>query len=165
MYKIGDYVRYGAKGIFKIEDIIKKQDQHGKQQTWYVLNSMRDGIETSVVTLVDNDHIRKILDKPAIQHLLDEMPNLATIWDENKIVRYQKFHEIIESGSIYKLAQLAKTIYVIHKEKELCGKQLAQKDKEYLEQAQQLLFEEISLSYHIQEEDVLDMILRRTGTL
>lgn len=163
MFTSDTYVRYGAKGIFQVQEIIEKKGRHNTREFWYVLHSLKNGIETSVTTPVINTCIRQILDKETIQELIDEIPTLETIWSENKSLRYESFQKVIESGSARKLAQLAKTLYLIRDEKELCGKQIAERDREYLKRAEDLLFEEISMVFDIQQSEVKDLILHHTN--
>lgn len=165
MYEVNDYVSYGAKGIFQIKDVLMKKGKSGQKEQWYVLYSLKDGIETSVTTPSSNEAIRKILSKEAIEKLIREIPSLETVWSENKTIRYQLFQGMLESGSIRKLAQLSKTISLVKEEKEVCGKQLAEKDKEYLHRAERLMFEEISVSIHIKQDKVLDYVLHGAGII
>lgn len=161
MCEVNDYVSYGAKGIFQIKDIISKKGKAGHKVQWYVLHSMKDGIETSVTTPSVNATIRKILNKSEINKLISDMPSFESVWDENKTVRYLAFKEMLESGDIQKLAQLTKSIYLIKLDKEKAGKQLAEKDKEYLGRAERLLFEEISLCFDIKQDEVLNFVCKK----
>ena len=58
MFKEKDYVRYGSRGIFQVEQIIKKELKPRHPETCYVLSSVY-GIHTQIVTPASNPQLRR----------------------------------------------------------------------------------------------------------
>lgn len=161
MLKVNDYVRYGAKGIFKIIEIQKRKNKDNKKVNWYVLYSNSDGVDTKILTPADNPTLRKIMSKEEALEIIEQMNDMEIIWDNNKRTRDELFHDILASGDMKKMAQLMKSIYFIRYEKLQEGKDIAQKDKDVFNNAEKLLFEELSLSFNIQKNEVLDFIMSK----
>lgn len=161
MNQVSEYVRYGSNGIFCVEDIRKRTGKDGVMSDWYILRSHKDGVDTSVMTPVDNALIRPIMSKKEIVSLIDEMPEIPELWFEDKRQRFDCFQTILESGSVYELVQMIKSIYHMRQLKEEEGKHLSDKDRDMFTFAESLFFDEVSISYDIKKEEVLDFILHR----
>ena len=163
MFKINDYVRYGAKGVFQIKEIQKRRDKNNKRCEWYVLYSNSDGVETKIITPANNNTLRKVLTKEEAYALLDQIDSLDLIWDVNKRTRDEMFHDILVSSDLLKLAQLIKSIHFVREEKLKEGKDISQKDKDVYKNAENLLFEELSVCFDIKKDQVLDFILHHAS--
>lgn len=160
MFCINDQVRYGAKGIFRVEEILYKKNKEGKRESWYVLHSIKEGVDTKITTPSHNPFLRRMLSRKDFEQLLAAMPTIKPEWIEDKNTRYQKFKDILDSNDPYALVHLIKTIYLKKLEKKENKKMLADKDKEILEAALHALHEECSLAFSIREQDVPDFILQ-----
>lgn len=158
MFETKDYVRYGSKGIFQIEDIVRKKDRSGKLKDWYVLHNNQSDVETSVLTLADNDTIRKIMTEKEVKKLIEQIPEIPSAWIEDKSKRFLQFQDMLNSGSMYQLIQLLKTVYEAKEIKDLAGKQISERDKDFYKSAELLLSEEISVCLHMKKEDVPEYI-------
>lgn len=159
MFKINDYVRYGAKGVFQIKEIQKRRDKDNKKVDYYVLYSNTDGVETKIITPAKNESIRKVMSREDALSLIGEMENLEIVWDANKRTRDELFREMLTSGNLTKIVQLIKSIHFMRLEKIKEGKDISQKDKEVYNNAENLLFEEFSVCFNISKNQVLDVIL------
>lgn len=161
MNQVSEYVRYGCNGIFHVEDIRKRTGKDGVMADWYILRSHKDGVDTSVMTPVDNELIRPILSKKEISSLIKDMPKIPELLFEDKRQRFHHYQSILESGSVYDLVQMIKSIYLMRLQKEEEGKHLSEKDRELFSFAENLFFEEISISYDIKKDEVMDFIMSR----
>lgn len=159
MSYVNEYVRYGSNGIFRIEDIRKRTNQDGVIEDWYILSSHKEGVDTSVMTPVSNAAIRPVLTREEIIRLIKEMPCIPSIWSDDKRERCAHFKAILNSNNVYELIQMIRSIYLMRKKKESEGKRLSDQDKGMFMDAENLLFEEISISYDINKEDVADFIM------
>lgn len=162
MFKINDYVRYGEKGIFQIEEVTKRKSQNNKKEDWYVLRSHINGVDTKILTPVKNATLRPLMSEKEIHHLIDDISSQQSIWDENKRTRDDLFKSIIVSGKMSELTQMIKSIQATREEKLLIGKDISVRDKEFLKIAETFLFEEISISCNIKQDKVLDFIMSKT---
>lgn len=158
MFQINDYVSYTNKGIFRIQEIIKKQNRKREVACWYVLHNIKNDVETSITTPSTNPSLRLIMQKQDILQVIHDMPAIKTVWDDDKRIREDRFQELLTSGDVRKWAQLSKTIYEMKKQKEEIKKTISDKDRFYFDQAEDLLFEEISLCFHIKQEEVSSFI-------
>jgi CarD family transcriptional regulator len=86
MFEINDYIIYGGNGIHKILDIgtinISGID---KERLYYTLKSVNSNGGTSY-TPIDNEKVvlRKILSKKEALEIIDEIPNIGTIYIEDE---------------------------------------------------------------------------------
>ena len=160
MFQVQDYVRYGARGIFQVEEIIKKELRPRHKEICYVLNSVY-GINTKIVTPASNPMLRPVMKREEIEQMIEEMPRLESEWIDDKRTREEVYRKILAEGDGRKLAQLIKSIYTQKQDKLRDRKSISRSDAEILEQAEELLHEEISLSFQIKKEEVADYLLSR----
>ena len=50
MFQIGDEISYTNKGIFQVKEIINKRNRKREVESWYVLHSINNDVETSITT-------------------------------------------------------------------------------------------------------------------
>ena len=93
--------------------------------------------------------------------MIEEMPRLESEWIDDKRTREEVYRKILAEGDGRKLAQLIKSIYTQKQDKLRDRKSISRSDAEILEQAEELLHEEISLSFQIKKEEVADYLLSR----
>ena len=101
------------------------------------------------------------MNREEIDRMIDEMPLLESDWIDDKRKREETYRAILEEGNGRKLAQLIVSIYSQKQDKLKDRKSLSRTDAEMLERAEDLLHEEISLSYKIKKEEVADYLLSR----
>lgn len=163
MFNIDEYVRYGAKGVFQVKEIIKKKNMQNKTTSYYVLCSNFDGLNTKIITPVDNNTLRAIISKKEVLQLIDAMPSVEVTWNEDKRLRENGFKEILASGQLKSLAQMIKSIHFTQQDKLKINKDISESDKQLFKNAENLLFEEISVSCEIKKDEVLDFILSKAS--
>lgn len=161
MFQINDNVSYTNKGIFQVKNIIEKRKGRKEKEFWYVLHNIKGDVETSITTPSTNPNLRLIMKKDDILALIDKMPSLTSCWDDDKRIREERFQSMLDSGDIWMWAQLANTIYLMKKQKEEIKKTISDKDKYFFDRAEDLLFDEISLCFHIKREKVHDFIFSK----
>ena len=160
MFKEKDYVRYGARGIFQVDQIVKKELKPRRPETCYVLNSVY-GLHTQIVTPASNSQLRQVMNREEIEQMIDEMPQLESAWIDDKRKREETYQAILAEGDGRKLAQMIISIYTQKQDKLKDRKSLSRADAEMLARAEDLLHEEISLSFKIKKEEVADYLLSR----
>lgn len=164
MFKVNEFVRYGSFGIFQIKDIEVRKTKEGKKQTYYVMYS-NDGVETKIITPIDNESLRPVMQSEEIEQLILSLPSLQDCWIEDKRLREEQFYKILKSGDMKQLAMLIRTLYLKKEEKATLGKQLAQKEQDILRQAENLLNEEVSLIAHIEKQEVVSYISEKLNSV
>lgn len=158
MYQIDTYVRYGANGVFRIQEIITKKCSPRERKRYYVLEGLF-GVETKITTPIDNPNLRAILSPTEVTTLIAEMPTLSSMWIEDKRARGEAFKAMIASNDAASLVQVIKTIYLKKIEKEKEKKMLSDEDLNTMKEAEELLCEEISLTTGMEKDQVIPYIL------
>ena len=125
-----------------------------------MLNSVY-GIHTQIVTPASNSQLRPVMNREEIEQMIDEMPQLESAWIDDKRKREETYQAILAEGDGRKLAQMIISIYTQKQDKLKDRKSLSRADAEMLARAEDLLHEEISLSFKIKKEEVADYLLSR----
>lgn len=118
MFQIGDEISYTNKGIFQVKEIINKRNRKREVESWYVLHSINNDVETSITTPVTNPNLRLMMSKEDILQLIEDMPTLETVWSDDRHVREDRFEKMLNSGDIRQWATMSKTIYEMKKQKD-----------------------------------------------
>ena len=112
MYKIGDTVLYGHVGVCKITEIVSRKIKDVEHH-YYSLSPLDQKLTVLVpIDSITSKKMQPILSKEMIYELIKAMPNNETIWINDKNVRKQKYHQIINSGDHQQLVKLIKTLYL-----------------------------------------------------
>lgn len=159
MYQTGTYVRYGANGVFRIQEIIMKKCAPRERKYYYVLEGLF-GVETKITTPIDNPNLRVILSPAEVITLIEQMPDLSSVWIEDKRARGEAFKAMIASNDAASLVQVIKAIYLKKEEKEKEKKLLPDEDLNTMKEAEELLCEEISLTTGLEKDQVIPYILK-----
>lgn len=127
MFQIGDEISYTNKGIFQVKEIINKRNRKREVESWYVLHSINNDVETSITTPVTNPNLRLMMSKEDILQLIEDMPTLETVWSDDRHVREDRFEKMLNSGDIRQWATMSKTIYEMKKQKEINKKNISER--------------------------------------
>lgn len=159
MIKKNDYIIYGGMGVCQIIDI--EQDENDPDKEYYVLKRIQGNL--NIKTPVHNNKvaIRHIVTEDEVNQLIDEMPDMESIWIKDIRQRGLKYKEILKSGECHELLQVMKTLYDKDQEKTDYRKGLTLSDKDILQTAQTRLYEEFSFALQIPSDEVEDYIQNR----
>lgn len=164
MYKLNEYIVYGATGVCQIEDIRYEKLGSHDDKKYYVLKPLSSPNSTLYVP-VDNEELtmkmRYVITNDEIHTMIDKMPNLQELWIEDDRFRNEKFNEIIKNGDLSELVKLIKSIYVRKNELMEGGKKLHKGDEKAMETAEALLCEEFAFVLGIEPEEVIPFIIDR----
>ena len=163
MFQVNEMVNYASKGMFQIQEITKKQGANASEQIWYTLYANTDGIETKIQTMADNGLIRRIHDAQDIQMLFHIMPTLDNLWIDDKQAREEMFRRLLQSGELENWAQIARSIYLTRAARQQMKKDISEKDKQYFQRAEDLLFSEIAYALSIPKDQVYEVIKQNVG--
>lgn len=165
MPKLGEIVIYNTHGVCKICDIIQK-DFAGETKDYFVIKPINDS-KSCLYLPADNElslgKIRPILDKQGVLGIIDNIPNQSMEWIENDNERKRTFTDIVKEGNRNLLVSLIK---VIHKQKGILKakkKKLHACDEQFLKEAENLLFDEISYILELDKNDVINMLKDKLG--
>ena len=160
MFKVKDYVVYGAIGVCQVADIVKEQGAHSDEIEYYVLQSICEN-HLTIKTPVDNSNVlvRELISKDEIAALITTMPEQKTVWVKNGRERNMNFKAALKSGKCEEWVKLVRTIYMEKQEKSGASKKLAKSDEDIMQAAEKKLYGEFAIALNISPDEVLPYIL------
>lgn len=161
MFKEKDIVVYGNNGVCVLQEKVTKKIG-GKEHEYYALRPYnKEGMVIFVP--LDNDlaltKLRNILSREEIDNLIETMPDNNTEWIQDANMRKKKYNEIVNTGDHHELVKLIKALYINKEIQEVAGKKFHIQDKNLLELAESMLYDEFSVVLGIEPEEVLPYIL------
>lgn len=163
MFKTDDIVIYGLNGICKIVEIEEK-DLMGIKNTYLVLKPLHDDKATHYIPINNKNllnQMRKLLSEDEINQLIDSISKENILWIEDERERKEYYKEILRNGNH---SELIKMILSIHSEKEsrkAKGRKLHMLDERFLNDAENILYEEFQYVLHLSRKDVISYIFSR----
>lgn len=163
MFKINDYVYYGAVGVCRVAELRMVELGGMSSQECYVLKPLSD-LTTSIYVPMSNqgilDHIRPVMSKDQIYELIDHMPEEATVWISDERQRSRVYYAKINSCDSRELVQLIKTLY-LEKNHHSKSKRLGTTDSKIMGTAERLLYEEFAFVLGLDPKEVPPFIQAR----
>ncbi len=151
MFKVNDIV------VFRRDvcRIIGKQRSDFTGEMCYILvpYNMSDG-STKMQVPVSNKagHLRKLVTKEEIQELIANTPNIETLANKPANMKSQ-YANLLKSDKLSDLICIIKTSYNRNKTRMEQHKKIASIDDEYLQKAENYLFNELSVALGMSYED------------
>ena len=151
MFKVDDYIMYGITGVCKVIDITNEKFINGEKRDYYVLSPIHNN-NTIIKIPLDNNKIpmRKIISKGDVTSLINDMPNMDTLWIDDEKKRNNQFKMMLKSG---KCEDLIKLIFNKRYAKST-SKKLNKADTEIIKEAERLLHEEFAIILNISPKEV-----------
>ena len=166
MYKINETVIYGTDGICTVADIAER-NFGGCSEIYYILKPLYKSGSTIMVpksnpTLVSR--LRKVLTPEQANALIESIPaQKSAEWIENEKVRKETYRSLIMKGDRVELIRFIKRLYERGEAQRELGKKLYACDERFLEDAQRMLHDELSVVLGISREDILSYIISTAG--
>lgn len=143
MYKVNDIVMYKR----EVCRIVGKERSAFSGEKCYILVPYHttDGSTRMQVPISNKaGHIRDLITKEEITELIKETPNIETL--ENKTANMKsQYANLLKTDSISDLVCIIKTSYLRNKARLDAHKKAASVDDEYLQKAEEYLFNELSV--------------------
>ena len=160
MYNVNDAVVYSSYGVCVIS-AIEERDFSGESVEYYVLRPVSDNKNTFYVPTSNEDlknRMHSVCSRSEVEELISVMPDEDFIWIDNDFQRKEEYRRIIESGNRHQLIKLIKTLY-IRKQKLLeQHKKLHSADERFLNDAENMLYDEFAYALGIERDAVLPYI-------
>ncbi|MCR5451475.1 MAG: CarD family transcriptional regulator [Lachnospiraceae bacterium] len=155
MYEIGDYIMHESSGVCKVTDISEKAlSGTGSEKLYYSLEPVFDKGAQIITPVESARRIRDISTKAEIKELLDEVPTISIIKEENNRARTEKFKEQMSLFEPVSLASVVKSIYLHQQMRLAAGKKAMSSDERVMEVAERRLFEEMAFALDTDIDDV-----------
>ena len=162
MFHIGDWVVYGGKGVCKVIAIGKLESMNvARDKIYYTLEPVHFS-ESRIFTPVDNPKvvIRRVLSKEEAIVLIEEIPQIETLWIADEKRRESEYKEALKTCGCEELVKIIKTIYKRKQSRMEVGKKMTASDEKYFRIAEELLYSELAISLDMEQAEVKDYIVQ-----
>lgn len=158
MYRKGDYVVYGTKGVCLVEDVMAIDwgaDCISSEKLCYKLTP-RFVKGSTIYAPVESGKtvIRSVMSEKEAEEVLDRAGRLETLWVNDEKEREKSYRNALLSGSSTEWSRIVKTLYLRKRERQKAGKRMTCIDERYLHIAESILFGEMSLPLHLSVKEV-----------
>lgn len=168
MYRKGDYVVYGTKGVCLVEDVVEidwGMDCISSEKLCYKLTP-RFVKGSTIYAPVENDKtvIRSVMTGEEAKAVLDRAGQLKTLQVMDEKEREKSYRSALLSGSTTEWSRIVKTLYLRKRERQKTGKRMTCIDERYLHIAESVLFGEMSLPLCLTVKEVEEQYFHRVDT-
>ena len=159
MFEVDDYIMYGMTGVCKVLDITNEKFINSDKREYYVLSPIYSD-NTIIKIPVDNNKVpmRKVISKGDVTSLINNIPNMETLWIEDEKKRNEKFKIMLKSGQCEKLIKLIRSIDSNKEYVKSIGKKSYQADNHIMKEAERLLNEEFAIILDISPDEITSYI-------
>lgn len=151
MFEVGEYIVYGVKGVYRIEDITHI-DISGvdKNRLYYVLAPIGEN-GGRIYAPTDNRKVmmRKVISKEEANQLIEELPQIELLWVPDDKQREARYKEALGTCDYRAWVSIVKTLYLRKQERVAQGKKVTSLDERYMRTAENELYSELALTLGI----------------
>jgi len=146
-FAVGEYLMHEKSGVCQVEEISERALQgKGSEKLYYSLQPIFEK-SSQIITPVDTKvRIRDVKSKDEMEALLDKVPTLEFIQEDNPRVIAEKFKEKIASFDTEELASVVKSIYLRKQMRMAAGKKAMSSDEKIMQNSGKRLFEEMAFA-------------------
>lgn len=147
MFEIGDYVAHYKEGVCEVTAIGKLDIScSDKKKKYYTLKPLYD-VGGTLYTPVDNEkkQIRKIITEEDAHALIEDMPNVDTLWVPDEKRREALYKEALLKNECRDWIAIIKTSYLRKMKRLASGKKVINVDDKYLNIAEFFLYGELAV--------------------
>lgn len=161
VFQKDEYVFYGSGGICKISDIqISPLEGMPADREYYVMQSIHDKNGTMYIP-VDNDQVflRRLLTREAAEELLDRIPSVEVIIEENAKLLRARYLEAMRTYEPLEWVRVIKTVHRRATDPTRQRQRLSETERSLLENAKRYLYTELALALGRSAEDMESYII------
>lgn len=159
MYNVGDYVVY-KKEVCLVKDYLK---EYRKGLDYYSLVPLSDD-SLKIILPVNSSSLKNILTKEEVDRLINNIPNIGVIEVEDRLLE-SEYKKLLRSDNYEGLIAIIKTTYLRNKKRLASKKKISDKDSEYFNLAERLLYTEFAVALHMSYEEVKDYVVLKVEEL
>ncbi len=156
MFKVGDYVACGNKGVCRVSEVTTL-DISGvdRNEEYYILKPVYNTASTVYIPVaLADESIRSILSANEAKDFLKDIPQIACLDIQSEKTVEAEYKVCIRSNDIRKLVSLVKTIYVRRRKRQEAGRKETAVDTKYFRIAAEFLFGELAISLDMPKNEV-----------
>ena len=155
MYKKGEYVVVGNKGVCTIDNITTL-DISGvdKEREYYILKPVYVPQSTVYVPTDNAETMRRVLTRDEVEHLIREIPEIPLIDTVNDKLLEQEYKGCMKTNSCVAWVRIIKTIYLRKQKRLEAGRKVTAVDAKYYRIAEDNLYGELAVVLNIPKAEV-----------
>ena len=156
MFKKGEYVVCGNKGVCVVEDITTL-DISGvdKKREYYILKPVYMAGSTVYVPVdTAKESMRSVLSRAEADQLISEIPDIPLITITNDKLLEQEYKGCMKANSCEELIRIIKTIYLRKQKRLEAGRKVTAVDAKYFRLAEETLYGELAISLGLSRDEV-----------
>lgn len=158
MYKVNDYVMY-KKDVCKVREI-KNNKLNGND--YYILVPIDD--KSLIIDVpVDNrmGFLRNLISKEEADLLIDNIGNIKPLENVDEKNVDKSYRDLLYNGSHEDLIKIIKTAYLRNVDRVKNNKKIREKDKDYFNQAEKYLYNELAIVYEMTSDEIKNYIIQK----
>lgn len=160
MFQVNDIVIYGHHGVCEITEIgTLKMPMADQAKLYYTLRPVYRK-DSAVYAPVENRKIvmRPVITKEAAEELIQQIPQIETVWIVNEKAREVQFKEALQTCDCKELVKIIKTLYHRKQQRLESGKKVTVVDEKYFRQAEEKLYEELAFVLGMEKNKISQYI-------
>lgn len=161
MFKTGDYVAHYKQGICEVITIGKlDMSCSDRNKEYYTLKPLYDA-GGMLYTPVDNERhqIREVITKEEAESLIDEMPQIDTLWVQDEKKRESLYKEALLKNQCKDWISIIKTSYMRKMKRLASGKKTINVDERYMNIAESFLYGELAVALGMKKDEVKKYVI------
>lgn len=163
MFRKGEYVVYGTKGVCYVQDIAHVDIPGADKDRLYYILSPAQSKNGTVYLPTDSQKavIRRVMSQSEARQLLEDIPVVENLRVEDEKKREERYKEAMKSCSSRMWVSMIKTLNERKNERIAAGKKITALDERYLRAAKQELCVELSIVLDATPEEMESCIYDR----
>ena len=165
MYRKGDYVIYGCKGVCQIREVTTLNMEGIPKDRLYYEMQLGSDPGSTIFTPVEHEGsrsvMRPLLSEDEARDLLRKIPELEEEWIRDDRAREAHYRDAVNHGDAEAMLSLIRQLQLRRRARIEQGKKLPVMDSRYLKTAQDNLFQEFSIVLDASREKVESYVAER----
>lgn len=154
MYNIGDYLVY-KRDVCKVVSI---KENYYKGNTYYELVPILDNTLKNLIP-INNKFIRNVITKDEALKIIEQIKDIKPLDISDKQIE-NEYKKLLDSSNHIDLIKIIKTTYLRNKKRLDEKRKISEKDKNYFDKAEKILYSEFSIALNLSMEDTKDYIIK-----
>lgn len=160
MYKSGDVVVYG-RDVYRIKDV---KDNYLFDKTYYIMNPIDDDSLVTSVPVDTTSYLRDVITKEEAEDLIAKIPSIEIVQACDRDIEYE-YKQLLKENTLESLIKIIKTTYMRNMKRQNQNKRISEKDEQYFNQAERRLYNELSISLHLNFDDTKRYVIESVKAL
>lgn len=156
MFKKGECVICGGKGVCSIEDVTTlNMPGVDKDRKYYILKPLYIAASTVYIPVdTADDSLRSVLSREDAEELINKIPQILPITITNEKMLEQEYRACMRTNVCEEWIKIIKTIYLRKQKRIEAGRKVTAVDAKYFKQAEDNLYGELAVALEMSRDGV-----------